>query len=257
MPAMIALQGVDNFRDFGGYPTAGGRRLREGLLYRSASHARATEADLEAIAALRIGLVVDLRRQGEREREPSRRRPDFCAQVLHNDDEGHGDTWQEHIRSGDLSAESSRRYLIEYYRDAPFEPRHIDLFSRYFEALERTSAPVLIHCAAGKDRTGLLAALTHHLAGVHPDDAMSDYLATNDTGHIETRCAFVGALIAQQTGRTPSEAAVRVMVGVDPAYLQAAFDAIDERFGGADAYLDQALGVSAARAEAIRARLLA
>ena len=162
MTRHIALEGVDNFRDFGDYPAAGGRRLRRGALYRSASHSRATDADLERLAALEIAVVVDLRRREEREREPSRRPANFAGVVIANDVSHDEDSWHSHIASAELTAESFRAYLVDYYRAAPFDGRHIDLFARYFQALAEAEGPVLIHCAAGKDRTGILAALTHH-----------------------------------------------------------------------------------------------
>jgi len=75
MTRHVTLEGVENFRDFGDYPTIAGRRLRPGRLYRSAAHAERTAADLEVIAALRIEVVVDLRRKNERSRDPSPRHP--------------------------------------------------------------------------------------------------------------------------------------------------------------------------------------
>jgi protein tyrosine/serine phosphatase len=255
MSALPRLQGVDNFRDFGGYPTVYGRRLKRGRLLRSASHGRATEADLEALAALSIAVVVDLRRKSERERDPSRRHPEFSGAVIVNDQDG-PDTWREHIRRSDLSAAAFRDYLINYYRAAPFESRHIDLFRRYFAALERTDGPVLIHCAAGKDRTGLLAALTHHLAGVHPDDILADYLMTNEAARIDERAPLMAAAILELTGRTPPEDAVRVALGVEAAYLETAFAEITAVHGGLDVYLNEVIGISPERAGALAARLM-
>jgi len=255
MSALPSLEGVDNFRDFGGYPTAYGRRLKRGLLLRSASHGRATDADLQALAELSIAVVVDLRRKSERERDPSRRHPDFSGVVIANDDDG-PDTWHEHIRRSDLSAASFRAYLLDYYRSAPFEARHIDLFRRYFVALERADGPVLIHCAAGKDRTGLLAALTHHLAGVHRDDILADYLMTNEAARIDERTPLMAAAIAEMTGRTPPEEAVRVALGVDAAYLETAFAQITDVHGGLDVYLNEVIGLSPERSGALAARLM-
>jgi len=255
MSVLPRLEGVDNFRDFGGYPTAYGRRLKRGRLLRSASHGRATDADLQALADLSIAVVVDLRRKTERERDPSRRHPEFSGAVIVNDDDG-PDTWHEHIRRSDLSAASFRAYLIDYYRAAPFEARHIDLFRRYFAALERAEGPVLIHCAAGKDRTGLLAALTHHLAGVHPDDILVDYLKTNEAARINERTPLMAAAIAELTGRTPPEEAVRVALGVEAAYLETAFAEITKVHGGLDVYLNEVIGLSPERAGALAARLI-
>ncbi|MGH7025557.1 MAG: tyrosine-protein phosphatase [Caulobacteraceae bacterium] len=253
----LPLEGVENFRDFGGYSTVGGQRLRSGRLWRSASHGRATDADLAAIAALGIAVVVDLRRKNERERDPSRRHGAFAGEVIVSDaGEDEEDTWLAHVTGSDLSASSFRDYMLNYYAEAPFNPRLLHLYARYFEALARADGPVLIHCAAGKDRTGILAALTHHLAGVHRDDILIDYLATNDPERMARRLPLVTQVIREASGRTPDETAVRVAMGVEAAYLETAWAAVAERHGDLDGYLEGALGVDGARREAIKVRLL-
>jgi protein tyrosine/serine phosphatase len=256
MTRHLALEGVDNFRDYGDYPVGGGRRLRRGRLFRSAAHAKATDADLEILAALDIAVVVDLRRREERLREPSRRPAGFSGMVIVNDDQYDEDSWRNHIASGELSEASFRAYLIDYYRKAPFDVRHVDLFRRYFQALTQTDGPVLIHCAAGKDRTGILAALTHHVAGVHRDDMIADYLLTNHPERMAARLPLVTQAILEVSGREPDPAAVMTVMGVDTIYLDTAFAAITERHGGADAYLEQVLGVTPAVREAIAERLI-
>lgn len=253
----LTLEGVDNFRDFGGYRTADGRTLRRGLLYRSASHSRATDADLTRLADLEIAVVVDLRSKDERAREPSRRPPTFSGAVIEAVADGdEEDSWREHVASSALSAESFRAYLIDYYRQAPFNSRHIDLFTRYFDALAHCGGPVLIHCAAGKDRTGLLAALTHHLVGVHGADIVSDYLLTNDPQRMAERLPMVSEAIRELSGRAPDPAAVMTIMGVDETYLDTAMGVIEARFGSTDAYLERALGITPQKRDSIRARLL-
>jgi protein-tyrosine phosphatase len=254
----LPFDGVDNFRDYGDYATAAGRRIHPGRLYRSANHAMATDADLEAMAALDLAVIVDLRRAEERRRNPSRRHAAFAAQVIDNDiDDRPEDPWLTFLKDSDLSAASLRGYLMDYYRAAPFEARHVDLFSRYFRAVADAGGPVLIHCAAGKDRTGILAALTHHLVGVHRDDITEDYLLTNDEARFERRAPMIMQHLAEASGRPADAAIARVAMGVEAAYLAEAFRAIEAEYSSIDAYLATALGVDPALRARIEARLLA
>lgn len=255
---LLALEGVENFRDYGDYATSAGRRIHAGRLYRSAHHARATDADLQEIARLNHAVVVDLRRRAERLRDPSRRHEGWAGRVIENDlgDEEGEPPHIAALRQGDLSPDAVHAYMFGWYEAAPFEERHLDLFRRYFEALAAGEGPVLIHCAAGKDRTGLLAALTHHTLGVSDADAIEDYLLTNHAARIERRAPEVAQRLAEAFGRVPSDAAVRTFLGVEPEYLERAFAVIRARYGSLDAYLEQALGVDANRREAVAAQLL-
>jgi protein tyrosine/serine phosphatase len=254
---LLALEGVSNFRDYGGYPTLDGRRIKTGKLYRSAHHGRASDADLDAIAALGIEVIVDLRRKGEREREPSRRHHAFAGRVIDNDiGDTTEDPWHLFVRGSDLSAEAFREHGLGYYRDAPFEARHIDLYSRYFRTLAETDGAVLIHCAAGKDRTGMLAALTHHLLGVSRENIVADFLLTNAALDYDRLVPVVTEMMFTETGRRPTPEAVRVAMGVHESYLERAFVVIASRHGGLDGYLHDVLGVDEALKQTLRARLL-
>jgi protein tyrosine/serine phosphatase len=256
MTRHIALQGVENFRDFGDY-AAGAGRLKRGVLFRAAHQAEATDQDLAAMAELGIVTIVDLRRPNERERDPSRRWQDFAAQVIDNDLGVTGeDPWHTFLRSSDLSVESIRGYLVEYYLRAPFKERHLDLFRRYFQALAAARGPVLIHCAAGKDRTGLLAALTHHVAGVADDDIVDDYLLTNNEERFARRGPKFADILEAQLGRRPTDAAIRAAMGVEADYLATALAEMKRQYGSIDGYLDQAVGLDAAGREAVRAHIL-
>ena len=255
MTRMFPFEGVENFRDFGGYD-ADGRRLKRGLLYRSAHHANATETDLAAMRDLGLSVIVDLRRPNERQRDPCRRWEGFAATVIENDiGQVEDDPWHLFIANSDLSVEAFRRYMEDYYVEAPFVERHVDLYSRYFQALASSDGAVLIHCAAGKDRTGILAALTHHMAGVSEEDIVADFLLTNDPGRFERRVPVMMQAMEALTGRTPTEDAVRTALGVEAHYLENAFRSIHERHGSVDAYLERVLGVDDAARQAIHDRL--
>ena len=257
MSRHIDFESIENFRDFGGYVAVGGRKVRQGLLYRSANHAYATEADLERMRELGLAAIVDLRRTEERTREPSKRWPGFGATVVENDILSDHADWAESMKGVEVNAQWFLEDGMVYYRRAPFEARHIDLFARYFHTLATTEGAIVVHCAAGKDRTGLICALTHHVLGVHADDIMADYLLTNDESRLARKMAFLGPWLRDNVGKTVDEAGLRVAVSVNPAYLETALGVICEAHGSIDNYLTEVLGVDAALRDRLQARLLA
>lgn len=257
MTRHIDFESIENFRDFGGYDTASGRPVRRGVLYRSANHAYATEADLVRMRDLGLAAIVDLRRTDERAREPSRRWPGFGAAVVENDILSDHADWVASMKGVTVDAQWFFDDCIGYYRRAPFEPRHIDLYSRYFRTLAEAEGAIVVHCAAGKDRTGLICALTHHVLGVSAHDVMADYLLTNDEARLARKMGFLGGWLRDTVGKTVDEPALRVAVSVDPAYLETAFAVIREAHGSIDGYLTEVLGVDEALRERLRAKLLA
>jgi protein-tyrosine phosphatase len=256
MTRHIDFEGIENFRDFGGYDTVHGRPLKRGLLYRSANHAYATDADLARMSELELAAIIDLRRPEERAKEPSKRWPGFGAAVIENDILSDHADWTSAMQGAEVNADWFFNDGMAYYRRAPHEPRHIDLFRRYFHTLADATGPIVVHCAAGKDRTGLICALTHHLAGVHADDLMADYLLTNDESRLARKISFLGPWLRDTVGKTVDEAALRVAVSVHPEYLETAFAVIREAHGSLDGYLSDVLGVDAALRERLQARLL-
>ena len=129
------------------------------------------------------------------------------------------------------------------------------MFAQTFAALDGDDGALLVHCTAGKDRTGLLAALIQAALGVHRDDLIADFLETNRVMLTDDRKAKVAATLAPLVGGPPSEAVLRAFLGVSAHHLDLAFAAIDAREGGLESYLTR-LGATAARLERLRTRLL-
>lgn len=253
-----AFDAVENFRDYGDYATAAGRRVRGGVLFRAGHQARATDSDVARIQALNLSTVVDLRRASERTAQPSRRPDGFSGEII--EWAGREDGEAPHItflKTAPLTEEGGRAFMIETYRRLPFEAAHLELFRRYFHALGFSEGPVLIHCAAGKDRTGLLAALTHHVLGVSGDEMMEDYLLTNTAVDLERRARIVARQLEAWTGKPASHAAVTAFLGVSPDFLRAAMMAIQAKHGSVDDYLTEALGVDRSLRDHINERLSA
>jgi protein tyrosine/serine phosphatase len=251
------FQAIHNFRDCGGHPARGGRRMRHGRLYRSAHFPMATDADLAAMRALGLAVIVDLRRPPEREAYPCRRWPGFDARLIEHD--GAGDmVLPPHLaafeRAGASRAEATTA-LTQIYREMPFDPMFVALLRDYFAVLAEVDGAVLVHCAAGKDRTGVAVALTHHVLGVDQDAMLGDYLATN--ANVEARFAEAAPMRAflGREGQSVSDAAIRVILGVTPDFLHEAFAAMADGHGSVDGYLANVIGVTAAQRDGIAARL--
>jgi protein-tyrosine phosphatase len=252
------FEGIVNFRDFGGVRGADGRRVREGRLYRAGHQAGATDADLERLATLRLAMLVDLRRPAERLRDPARRPAGFDAEVLEHMGpvENAVAPHLAFLAEPDATTERVTRQMKVGYRGYPFDPHYVRLYRDYFARLAELDGPVLVHCHAGKDRTGVLCALTLHVLGADRDDIYEDYLATNRQNRADARLAEMADQFEQTHGQRPSEEFLRHLMGVQREYLDAAYDSIESEHGEVDAYLEAVLAVDEARRAAIRARLL-
>ena len=248
---------LDNFRDFGGC-SAGEGQVASGRLFRSAHHAELSDRDVEVLHGLGVTVVVDLRQPSERRRQPSRRHAAFCGAVVETDIEiAAGDPWISFLRTApELSAEAFRDYIRRFYRAAPFQPGHVDVFSRYFAALAQTDGAVLVHCMAGKDRTGILVGLTHRLLGVPDEVIFRDYLSSNCPAALPGRLAGLQGFVAEHAGREVAAECGRVALVAEAEFLALAFAEIERRHGSIDGYFDAVLGVGADARSAIRRRLI-
>lgn len=244
---------IYNFRDYGSYPTPHGR-LASGRLFRSGHHHGATPTDLARFGAHGIDTVIDLRGDSERASYPCTRAEGFAGDVLFAPGETDGrDPAVPYADFEDAAAADARMRAI--YRLLPFVPALAGTYRLFLDALIERPGASMVHCFAGKDRTGIAVALVHHLTGVHHDDLMADYLRSSDPALIERRIAGEGPAIRAQHGPR-SDAALRRMFGVEPQYLEAAFAAMTDRHGSIEGYAEAVLGVTPARAEGMRAALI-
>lgn len=162
-----------NFRDVGGHPARDGRTVRRGRLYRSDSPHRLDGADREAFAALGVRTVIDLRRPSEVERDG--RVPEFDGLAYRNIHPEHADWGENPYRQGtDLA-----RYLADRYADLA-ETGAAGLGEAVGLIADETAAPVLVHCVAGKDRTGIVCGLTLAVLGVPDTHIAADYALSTE-----------------------------------------------------------------------------
>ncbi len=245
------LKTVHNFRDCGGYATVDGRRMRTGCLYRSGTLDGARRADLQTLQTLGLKTIVDLRAPQEKKKElpaiAGARRIDIPIELENRTREKVQPLMTKRGAEGEVVD-----ILKQMYRDLADEawPQAGDVFHLLLTA---DAYPVLIHCRAGKDRTGFLCALVQQAVGVERTAIFQDYLETNNHfGLVTPRVERMMKIFS--FGRLQIEN-VRASLSAREEYLQAALDQIDQRHGGLTAYLAKC-GVTSREVDTLRGLLL-
>jgi protein tyrosine/serine phosphatase len=246
-----------NFRDFGGYPGRDGLTVVRERLYRSAALDRMSDADLAHFVDLDIGTVIDLRRWGERTASPSRLPENAEITVLETLERDVFDASHERYLGGEtLTLEIVQGRMISFYDEVAYEEPHREIFRRAFETLAATDRPALVHCAAGKDRTGVFVALLHHILGVSEADRLAEYLKTAEDRRLHTHLEDRLSRAARLQERNIDLAVIHALIGVSPDYLDAMWQSLGARSGSVDGYLAE-IGVGPETQAAIRSRYLA
>ncbi|MFN3835515.1 MAG: tyrosine-protein phosphatase [Glycocaulis sp.] len=251
---VLPLEGVHNFRRFGELPASDGTRVRAGL-YRSGQFSRATPGDREAMDALGIRIVADLRRPREREMEPSHWPEREGVTVLASDHAGSAEPPHlVFLRESDFTEESIRGFMTETYRRLPFDPGNKWVFEQGFRALADAEPDhgFIVHCAAGKDRTGLFCAFLLTELGVDEEAVRADYLMTNSAVNFDRIIPAIARRLKDDLGKEAGERELRAFLGVEAGYYDAAMEAV----GDPRAYLRNELGLDEATLTRLRERLL-
>lgn len=257
---VLPFQGACNFRDIGGYVARDGRAVRWGQVYRTGVLSYLGEDAQDALRTLRVRAICDLRRGGERRSEPTRW-PDEgdLPRKLHWEDGAKAPAIRDFAGGRPDTPAGMFDAMIDMYRALPAWMG--SRIGGLFECIANDHVPLIVHCAAGKDRTGIAVAVLLHTLGIPWETILEDYLLTNQTGNFE---AFMRSRRDTQFGLTDNEhpllampASMRqVLLSADAAFLQAARDEIDRRYGSLDAYLEHAAGVTPALQERTRQALL-
>jgi protein-tyrosine phosphatase len=240
---LLSLQGAHNFRDLGGYATQDGRRVRWRRLFRSGTLAHLTTADQVHLTALGIRTVCDLRTTAERNSEPSSWTPD-AGRVMTWDYELDGGAVMGVFRLGTPTPERVRAAITEFYLTAPED--FADRLAAIFAMLGAQEAPLVMHCTAGKDRTGVAAAIVLRALGVSAQMVIEDY-ALSDTLIDFERLYGGGNFQRSGSWAFLSELSPEIrapLIASEPAYLEATLNTLDQRYGSLEGYLASRLGVT-------------
>lgn len=247
---VLPLEGGVNFRDLGGYRTADGRVTKWEVLYRAGSPAGLTPKDQAELARRGIRTVCDLRTSEERKAEPN---PYVAAnsEVTYwaRDYAAEAGDLMKVLGGPDASAEKTRAAMIGFYRTLP--EQQAPAFRQMFAFLAEGKVPLAFNCSAGKDRTGTAAALVLTLLGVPRETVVADYALSDDLVDYMAKLSEgprEGPYAA--LSRLPRELVAPLMAS-DPAYIEAALDAMAAKHGSVDLFIERELGVTPAMKRAI------
>lgn len=245
----VAIPGTLNFRDVGGYPTRDGNHLRWGRLYRSEALDAVDREGAEALEALGVRTVFDLRRPAERTTVTPVSALNVVAIPVGSETVGERELAQA-IMSGKLTSPTSE-HLIRAYHD--FVEDWGASFVQLLEALAHSeNLPAVVHCSAGKDRTGLVVALLLSALGVDRSTVLDDYELTTRLRSAakieEVRPLFEAHDLDVDKFRVLYEAPRHVLSEV--------LEHIVERFGDVESYL-KANGLQRATLAALKAVFVA
>ncbi len=239
----VRFQGAPNFRDLGGYVTASGGRTRWGRLFRSSSLQRLTADDLAAFDGLGICTIYDLRRDDERAREPGPR-PVRALPIP-----------TRFTDAPDLSPLRERadgeQWLLDDYRAMLNDGGPV--FGELLTALAKVDrTPAVFHCAGGKDRTGIAAALLLSWLGVDRETVLDDYELTGKYLSARDNPALVNSMVEMGIARPAAES----LLGTPRWIMAETLGLMDTEFGGIEAYLRSVGNISAEALDELRVRFV-
>jgi protein-tyrosine phosphatase len=235
------FEGCHNFRDLGGYPTRGGGRVRWRTVFRSDALHALTAADVERLRdELRVAHVLDLRSSGEIANDGCGLLADLPLRVHH---------LPLFDGAGTVSADPGARYTLSdrYFLMTEHARRPI---ARVIETLADVSAPAVYHCAAGKDRTGVVSAVLLGLLGVADEIIVADYAATR-----ENLDAIIGRLMANEGYQSMLESLPPDTLHAEPETMLSLLERVRAKYGSMRDYV-RAIGVPDATVTRLERRLL-
>jgi protein-tyrosine phosphatase len=251
------LAGATNFRAVDCWPTSDGQRLRPGILYRSGALSTLTEADLTTLETLGIKLICDLRSASERRRFatkwPALLPARTIAMPLDSDREAGMQPLIDRI-AHQPGPDGARLAMLDLYAALPrlLAPTLQSLFDAIITGW---GVPALLHCHVGKDRTGVAIAVLLTALDITPEAIATDYLETANRIDIAAETRHIARTLGTLLGRAIDPGTLDQLGRADPAYLAAAFAAIDQYWGDTAGYL-ATLGLTPDRRQRLKSVLL-
>lgn len=250
------LASAPNFRDMGGLPASGGKMLRYGQLYRSEDFSNLSETDAALLQGLGVQLLCDLRSKSERHQYPNRWPADSANTLNLNISTDLRASHQAITRllSGSPGVAQAEEAMLVTYRMFP-EAFAVRLPQLFEHILHGGHLPLVFHCAAGKDRTGFIAAILLTALGVDREAIYADYLLSRERWKGERSESAIRRYLQPLCGQAPAAEVVQTLCQVRSNYLDAALDEIAQRYGSTSDYLEL-IGLNAQAKDRLQAQLL-
>jgi protein-tyrosine phosphatase len=237
----LNLAGASNFRDLGGYPGRDGRTVRWRQIFRSNHLGHLTEADIEVLRPLGLKSAFDFRGTQERA-EAMCAVAEITVHSLPIEPTVTAELRSRLAAGGPVLPADALEVMRDSYRS--YVRQNTPSYRALFAHLLEDRAPLVIHCTAGKDRTGFACALILHALGVPEDVIAEDYLLTNRFYRRPTTSSDLPDDVRQVLG------------SVESSFLAAAFDAISADYGDLESYFSNGLGLGAGERARLEARYL-
>jgi len=246
----VKLQGAANFRDLGGYVTADGHHVRWGNIYRSADISHLTDSDIAVLKERHVHSVVDLRGVQESQKAPDRLPAGTDYILCPAGSDNSLTDWMKTLATIRTESGGDSMMRVYYGRTEFLADRYRPFFSKLLD-LQGQQA-LLFHCTAGKDRTGIGAALLLYALGVPYEKILEDYTATNYYRSGENQ-KMQRAM--EQGMHIPAPVAGAVLQARQE-YLVTTFDAIRKQYGSIDNFLQGPVGLDAGKIKTLKDKFL-
>lgn len=239
-----SIKKVYNFRSIGNIRNVEGRTLKDGMFYRSANLFNLKRKSFDHLEKLGIQEIIDLRNSKEIAQKPDHL-PDEIVYKNYSAFEDEGDQLDQAkklVLKGKVNGKDADRRMLDFYKE--YVTQNPAMIRKIITEILESDQPVLYHCTAGKDRTGIITALILTILKFDKETIYNDYLLSNNYRkklvdkrlNLATNLHFIYPKM--------DIAVLEKLSWVEMAYLDAAFNEINKKYGSADAYIQQALKIN-------------